>query len=132
MSHSRQSLFGHYGVKCLMWSYPYFLALSILQGMKQICNTYLDSDWKRMSQKCYQFVINEKKNLIFSPAFYPIMCFMKSPKNLEKMAILKTWQLVFFWGVTIHIGEKYAWFVIEILIHVSKKIVFWICYGTKE
>ena len=111
-----------------------------------------------MSQKCYQFFINEKlKNLIyfftcilpnympheitkefwenshfqnmtacflqrcqnslrwekllichwniFSPAFYPIMCLMKSSKNFEKIVILKIWQPVFFWGVKTHFGE---------------------------
>ena len=63
---------------------------------------------------------NWKKYLIFSPAFYPIMCLMKSSKNFEKIAVLKIWQLVSFWGVKIHFGEKYAWFVIEILIHWSK------------
>ena len=68
---------------------------------------FIDSYSKRMSQKCYQFFINEKlKNwLIFSPVFYPIMCLMKSPKNFEKIAILKIWQLVSFWGVKTHFGE---------------------------
>ena len=56
---------------------------------------------------------------IFLPAFYLIMCLMKSPKNFEKRAILKMWELIFFWGVKIHFGEKYAWFAIEILIHGS-------------
>ena len=51
----------------------------------------LDSYSERISQKWYQLFIHEKlKNLIiFSPAFYPIICLMKSPKNFEKIAILK-------------------------------------------
>ena len=67
-----------------MWSYPYFLALSILQGMKQICNTYLDSDWKRMSQKCYQFVINEKKKSYFFTYILPNYVFHEITKEFGK------------------------------------------------
>ena len=40
---------------------------------------------------------------------------MKTPKNFEKSAIFEIWQLVSFWGVKIHLEEKYAWFAIEIL-----------------
>ena len=51
------------------------------------CCTILDSDWKRIRQKFYQFsLINcSKKYFIFWSAFYLIMCLMKSPKNFEKM-----------------------------------------------
>ena len=113
----------------------YTYALKFL-NRKNIFSVWLqnvDSDWRWMSQKCYQFFINEKLKifLIFSPAFYPIMCLMKSPKNFEKIAILKIWQLVSFWGVKIHFGEKYAWFVIEILIHESKSCLLDI-YGPKK
>ena len=59
------------------------------------------------------------------------MCLMKSSKNFEKIAILKIWQLISFWGVKVHFGEKYAWFVIEILIHESKSCLF-DCYGPKK
>ena len=34
------------------------------------------------------------------------MCLMKSPKNFEKIGILKIWQLVSLWGVKIDFGEK--------------------------
>ena len=44
------------------------------------------------------------------------MCFKKSPKNFEKLAIFEIWQLVFFWDVKTHFSEKYAWFAIEILL----------------
>ena len=72
--------------------------------------------------KSYQFFINEKLKKIshFSPVLDPFMCLMKPPNYFEKIAILKIWQLVFFWGVKIHHGEKYAWFIIEILIYWSK------------
>ena len=30
---------------------------------------------------------------------------MKPPKNFDKIAVLKIWQLVFFWGVKTHFGE---------------------------
>ena len=73
----------------------------------------LNSNWKRIRQKCYQFFINEK--FISLPAFYLLICLMKTPKNFEKSAIFEIWQLVSFWGVKIHLEEKYAWFAIEIL-----------------
>ena len=78
---------------------------------------HIDSDWKRIRQKCCQFFINEKfkKYFICLPAFYLIMCLMKSLKNFEKLAIFEIWQLVSFWGVKIHFGEKYDWFAIETL-----------------
>ena len=65
-----------------------------------------------------------KSYLFFSSAFYPIMCLLKSTKNFEKIAILEIWQLVFFRDVKIHFGEKYAWFVIEILIHWHKSCLW--------
>ena len=43
---------------------------------------------------------------IFLPAFYLIIWLMTSPKNFEKIAILKMWQLFFFWDVKTLFGEK--------------------------
>ena len=51
-----------------------------------------------------------KKYFIFSSAFYLIMRLMKSPKYFEKIAILKIWQLVFFWGVKTYFGIGYMTF----------------------
>ena len=68
-------------------------------------------------------------NFICLPAFHLIMCLMKSPKNFEKIAILKKWQLISFWGVKIHFNEKYAWFAIEILIHVSKSCLLYMLWS---
>ena len=42
---------------------------------------------------------------IFLPAFYLIIWLMTSPKNFEKIFILKICQLVFFWGVKIYFGK---------------------------
>ena len=42
---------------------------------------------------------------IFLPAFCLIIWLMASPKNFEKISILKLWQLVFFWGVKTHFGK---------------------------
>ena len=48
-----------------------------------------------IGNECHKSLVNFslmkdfKKYLIFSPAFYPIMCLMKLPKNLEKIVILK-------------------------------------------
>ena len=58
---------------------------------------------------------SSKKYFICLPAFYLIMCLMKSQKNSEELAIFEMWQLVSFWGVKIHFDKKYAWFAIEIL-----------------
>ena len=67
----------------------------------------INSDWKRIRQKYYQFFINEKfkKNFICLPVFYLLMCLMKPSKNFEKISIFEMWQLVSFWGVKIHFGE---------------------------
>ena len=67
----------------------------------------------------------------FLPAFYLLLCLMKSLKNFEKIAILKIWQLVSFWGVKMHFGEKYAWFVIEILIYGSKSCLLDMLWSQK-
>ena len=56
---------------------------------------------------------------------------MKSPNFFEKIASLKIWWLVFFSGVKIHFGEKYAWFAIEILIHGSKSCILDVLWSPK-
>jgi hypothetical protein len=79
--------------------------------------------WSHPETKMYEIIVPQLFNiekLTFLPVSYLIMWFMKTQKNFEKYAILKKWQLVFFWGVQVDFGEKYAWFVIEILIHESK------------
>ena len=43
---------------------------------------------------------------IILPAFYLVIWLMTSPKNFEKMSILKIWQLIFFWCVETNFGEK--------------------------
>ena len=50
-------------------------------------------------------VKSSENDLIFSAAFYLIMCLMKAPKNFEKIVILKTWELVSFEGVKNHFGK---------------------------
>ena len=53
----------------------------------------------------FSLVESSKKYFIFLPAFYPIMCLMKSPKNFGKIAILKIWRMVSFWGDKTHFGK---------------------------
>ena len=53
----------------------------------------------------FSLMKSSKKFFIFLPAFYLIMCLMKSPKNFEKTVISKVWQLVSFWGAKTHFGE---------------------------
>jgi hypothetical protein len=45
---------------------------------------------------------------------------MKFPKNFENIAILKIWELVFYWDVKTDFGEKKTQFAFEILNHWSK------------
>ena len=94
-------------------------------------NFQLESDSKWIRQKFYQFFINKKfkKILYFLSAFYLIMCLMKI--TFEKIDILKKWQLISFWGVKIHFGEKYAWFAIEILVHGSKTCLLYMLWFRK-
>ena len=73
-------------------------------------------------------VLDLTLNLVL-PAFYLIMCLMKSPKNFEKIPILKMWELIFFLGVKIHFSEKYAWFAIEIWIQGSKTCLLYMLWS---
>ena len=51
-------------------------------------------------------LIKSSKNyFIFLPAFYLVMCLMKDPKNFWRIVILKTRELVSFWGVKTHFGK---------------------------
>jgi hypothetical protein len=50
-------------------------------------------------------VKSSKNNFIFLPVYYLIMCLMKDPKNFEKIAILKLWELVSLGGAKTHFGE---------------------------
>ena len=50
-------------------------------------------------------VKSSENYFIFVPAFYLIMCLMASPKSFEIIAILKKWQLVFYWDVKSYFGE---------------------------
>ena len=46
------------------------------------------------------------------PAFYRIIWHMTSSKSFDKIAILKIWQLVFFWGVKTHFGKlALKWYI---------------------
>ena len=47
---------------------------------------------------------SSKNNFIFLPAFYLIMYIMKAPIFFEKIAILKTQELVSFLGAKTHFG----------------------------
>ena len=74
---------------------------------------------------------SSKIDFIFFSAFYLIMWLMTSPKNFEKITILKIWQLVSlklskFTLVRnmIDLSLKY-WFI-------EAKVVFWICSGPKK
>ena len=55
----------------------------------------IDPCTKNMTQVNWNFLLmkSSKKYSIFLPAFYPIMLLMISPKNFEKIAILKIWRL---------------------------------------
>ena len=65
--------------------------------------------WSEMNQtKVFSKIIlvkSSRSNFIFLPVFYLIMCLMKDPNFFEKIAILKIWELVSFWGVKTHFGK---------------------------
>ena len=71
---------------------------------------HIKSDLLKTIQISIHFfsIKSSKMDFIFSPAFYLIMWLMTSAKNFEKIAILKKWQLVFFWGDKTYFGEKKA------------------------
>ena len=50
-------------------------------------------------------VKSSENGFIPVPAFYLIMCLMKAPKNFEKIAILKIWELVSLGGGKTHFGK---------------------------
>ena len=50
-------------------------------------------------------VKSSENGFILVPAFYLIMCLMKAPKNSEKIAILKIWELVSLGGGKTHFGK---------------------------
>ena len=59
---------------------------------------------KRFFKK--SLVKSSDNNFVFLPAFYLIIWVMTSLKVFLKTTILKIWQLVFFWGIKTHFGEK--------------------------
>ena len=67
---------------------------------------YIKTGLLKRSQKCIQkiSVTSSKNKIIFSHAFYLTLWLMKLPKHIQKIPILKTWQLVFFWGVKTYFG----------------------------
>ena len=49
--------------------------------------------------------MKSSENIFFLPALYLIMYLMKSWKDFENIAILKIWELVYFWGVKTRFGK---------------------------
>ena len=95
----------------------YVQTTKLLQTMcqldhKAIKNTFIlaliDPCAKNMTHLNWKFLLikSSEKHFISLPAFYLIMWLMISPKNFEKIVILKIWQLVFFWGAKTDFGMK--------------------------
>jgi len=66
--------------------------------------------WSLIYWKQYKFKFNILLNKKFKNWFHFFTCIspdylMVSSKNFEKIAILKKWQLVFFWCVKTYFGE---------------------------
>ena len=93
----------------------------------------IDPCAKNMTQVKWKFLFmkSSKAHFIFLPAFYLIMWLMISPKNFEKIAILKIQQLfssevskfTSVWNKS-NLSLKY-WFI-------EARFVFCICYGSKK
>ena len=62
--------------------------------------------YKRRGVGCQKnlLVKSSENKIIFSLAFYLTLRLMKLPEKFKKIPILKTWQLVFFWGVKTYLG----------------------------
>ena len=99
-------------ILCFSKSYKKFLAIfcSNLYLMlachkkSDLIKTGYQKNWQK-----YTMIFNGKiyrKYFISSSAYSLIMWLMRSPKNFEKIAILKIWQLISFWGDKIHFGKK--------------------------
>ena len=56
---------------------------------------------------------------------------MKFPKNFENIAILKIWELVFFWDVKTDFGEKNHNLPLKYWV-IEAKVGFWICYCSEN
>ena len=76
------------------WS-KYYSKYCIMEPLETLHIVCIDPCTKNMTQVNWKFLLmkSSKKYSIFLPAFYPIMVLMISPKNFEKIAILKIWQL---------------------------------------
>ena len=48
---------------------------------------------------------SSKKDFVFLPAFYLVMCLMKAPKNFWEIVIVKAQELVYFWGLKTRFGK---------------------------
>ena len=93
----------------------------------------IDPCAKNMTQVKWKFLFmkSSKAHFIFLPAFYLIMWLMISPKNFEKIAILKIQQLfssevskfTSVWNKP-NLALKY-WFI-------EARLVFCTCYGHKK
>ena len=81
----------------------------ILSTRFQSCLYMIGNDWPHCAFKWHKSNIktllmkSSEIVFIFLLAFYLIIWLMTSPKNSEKISILKMWQLVFFWGVKTYI-----------------------------
>ena len=91
-------------LRCLLWQ------LSGQYSFKAL-SFFLDNyiDWSmKIDKKVYSknlLIKSSENDFIFLPALYLIMWLMKVKKNFEKIAILKTRELVSFWGVKTHFGK---------------------------
>ena len=78
-----------------------FYVMRTLQDLKYSLNTF---KWHKSNIE-KSLMKSSETVFIFLSAFYLIIWLMTSPKNFEKISILKIWQLVFFWGVKIYFGK---------------------------
>ena len=85
----------------------YIIWERIRNGFVMFAIQSIDPCAKNMTHLNWKILLikSSEKYFISLPAFYLIMWLMISPKNFEKIVILKIWQLVFFWGVKIHFGK---------------------------
>ena len=84
----------------------FWTSWNITRNIQHTYSTYSLIQYKGYNSKLKIFDgVHFRKYLIPLPAFYLIIWLMKSPKNFEKIPILKTWRQIFFWGIKTYFGK---------------------------
>ena len=91
------------------WHFDWFLHAELTRTLNLALRFYRTKEWELENNThlnpFFYLIKSSEIMFIFLPAFYLIIWLMPSPKNFEKISILKIWQLVFYWNVKICFGK---------------------------